>query len=729
MDDDGGTLERLRRLRGIAGSFTDFRGETHALSEASLLGLLAAFGHTVDDPAALAREAEALETRDWARVLGPVVVLRGDLTVPFTVLAPLLPEIRWCVQTEQGDMLRGEAVPAQLPMLDERGIRDLWYVRLALALPPLPTGYHRLRLEKSDGQPLGTTRLIVAPERCHEPPAIRAGERPWGVAIQLYTLRSARNWGIGDFTDLAGFARAAAELGADLVGLNPLHALFPADPVLCAPYSPSTRYFLNVLYIDPEAIPEYRASVDAQRLVGMPEFQARLEGLRAAPFVDYPGVTACKLEVLRVLHGEFAARAARGRRLEFSRFVKKHGKLLERFALFHALHDHFSAMGIGGGWPAWPAAYHDPDGAAAQAFGEAEPAAVGFHCWLQWVAACQLETAEQGAREAGLRLGLYRDLAVGPNGGGAETWTAPDLYAAGATVGAPPDPLALHGQDWGIPPMDPDPLRERAYAPFIRLLRANMGTDGALRIDHVMMLMRLWWIPRGAPSAAGGYVHYRLDELMAIVALESERRRCLVIGEDLGTVPPEVRAAMSTHGLYSYRVLYFERAADGSFRAPADYPREALVTLGTHDLPTLASFWAGTDIDLRERLGLYPEPGQAQQLRVERGTARHALLEALRAAGLASGESEAGGEGCPPPAWAVQRFLASAPSAVLMLQPEDWLGIETPVNVPGTHEHYPNWARKLSADWPEFMHRADLVELATEIGRLRRSGAGPSRRR
>jgi 4-alpha-glucanotransferase len=729
MDDAGGTLERLRRLRGIAASFTDFRGETHVLSAASLRGLLAALGHTVDDPAALVREAEALEARDWIRVLGPVVVLRGDFGVPFTVLAPLLPEIRWRVQTEQGDTLRGEAVPARLPVLEERGVGELWYVRLALELPPLPTGYHRLRLEKPDGQSLGTTRLIVAPERCHEPAPILGGERPWGVAIQLYTLRSARNWGIGDFTDLAGFARAAAELGADVVGLNPLHALFPADPALCAPYSPSSRYFLNVMYIDPEAIPEFRASVEAQRLVGMPEFQARLENLRAAPFVDYPGVAACKLEVLRVLHGEFAARAVRARRLEFARFLKRHGKLLERFALFHALQDHFSAAGVRGGWPAWPAAYRDPDGAAAQAFGEAEPAAVEFHCWLQWVAACQLEAAEQGAREAGLRLGLYRDLAVGPDGGGAETWTAPDLYAAGATVGAPPDPLALQGQDWGIPPLDPDALRERAYAPFIRLLRANMGTGGALRIDHVMMLMRLWWIPRGAPSSAGGYVHYRLDELMAIVALESERRRCLVIGEDLGTVPPEVRAAMHAHRLYSYRVLYFEREADGRFRAPADYPRQALVTLATHDLPTLASFWAGTDIDLRERLGLYPGPGQAEQQRVERDAARHTLLAALRGAGVAMGESEAGGADQSPPAWAVQRFLASTPSAVLMLQPEDWLGMETPVNVPGTHEQYPNWARKLAADWAEFMHRADLVELATEIGRLRRSGAGPSQGR
>lgn len=716
MADRGELLDRLRRLRGIAGSFTDYRGETHELGESSLLGLLAALGHTVDNPAALVREAEALETRDWIRVLGPVEMLRGSRTVPFTVLAPLLPAIRWRVTTESGDTLDGEIVPAALPVLEERGIGALWYVRLALELPQLPAGYHRLWLEKPDGQPLGNTRLIVAPERCFEPIVIRDGGRPWGLAVQLYALRSGRNWGIGDFTDLAGFAAAAGGLGADLIGLNPLHALFPADPALCAPYSPSSRYFLNALYIDPEAIPEFRDSVEAQRLVGTPEFQARLEALRAAPFVDYPGVTACKLEVLRTLHSEFATRASTARRHDFNEFLKKHGQVLERFAVFHALHEQFVARGERGGWPEWPAGYQRPGEPAVQAFAEVEPAAVDFHCWLQWIAASQLAAAEQCARAAGLRLGLYRDLAVGPNGGGAETWTARELYARGATVGAPPDPLALQGQDWGIPPFDPDALRERAYAPFIRLLRANMGQDGALRIDHVMMLMRLWWVPRGMPSSAGGYVHYRLDEFMGIVALESQRRRCLVVGEDLGTVPPEVRTAMSAHGLYSYRVLLFEREADGRFRAPADYPREALVTPSTHDLPTLASFWAGTDIELRQRLALYPEPGLAEEQRRARQDAREALLAALRDAGLQAVATNL------PPTCEVQRFLAMAPAAVLMLQPEDWLSMETPVNVPGTHTEYPNWGRKLSADWPEFMQRADLRAFAADISRLRQSG-------
>jgi 4-alpha-glucanotransferase len=725
---DPGILERLRELRGVGRGYTDYRGRERSLSEQSLRHLLESLGHSTGDDAALLREAAALEERDWVRVLPPVTVLQGTHCVPVTVLAPLLPSIRWRIETGRGDMLSGEVDPARLPVLAERGLRGLWYQRLGLELPPLPYGYHRLWLEKEDGAPLGTTGLVVAPARSFEPDAIHAGARVWGPAIQLYTLRSPRNWGIGDFTDLAGFTVAAAKLGADLVGLNPLHALFPADPSLCSPYSPSSRHFLNVLYIDPEAVPEFADCVTARRLVASPEFQARLAQLRAAPWVDYLGVTACKMEVLREIFETFRAHGNQTRRLEFSKYMRIHGQSLEIFGLFHSLHEHFIAAGVPGGWPAWPEAYHDPTGPAAQDFRSAHPETIEFHCWLQWLAAEQLAAAEQSARTAGMRLGLYRDLAVGPDSGGAETWAGRGLYAMGATVGAPPDPLALQGQDWGIPPVHPDALRERAYEPFVQLLRANMGRRGVLRIDHVMMLFRLWWVPRGCKSADGAYVHYRLDELMAIVALESWRQRCLVVGEDLGTVPPEVRAAMSRLGMYSYRVLIFEREANGRFRRPADYPRQALAAVSTHDLPTLASFWAGTDIDLRERLGLYPEPGQADLERAGRAVARDALIEALAGEGLLPERSPA--EDSTPEgmdavlARAVQCYLARSAAAVLVLQPEDWLGMDAPVNVPGTSASYPNWARKLSIDWPEFMAGSAARALADAVGAARRAQDG-----
>jgi (1->4)-alpha-D-glucan 1-alpha-D-glucosylmutase len=716
-------LEHLRRLRGIAPGFHDYRGAWHELGVDSLRRLLAALGHDVSDEAALARDADALAQRDWVRVLPPVVVRRQHDPVPFTVLAPLPATVHWRIETEQGDTHFGEVRPDRLQVLAERGIQQLWYVRLALELPALAAGYHRLWLEKDDGSVLGSTRLAAVPERCHQPEFLQQGERSWGAAIQLYTLRSPRNWGIGDFTDLAGFGAAVASLGADFVGINPLHAMFPADPEACAPYSPSSRRYLNVLYIDPEAIEEFPECPDARRLVALPEFQDRLEALRAAPMIDYAGVTGCKLDVLRPVFEWFEASASRARRLAFDRFLQREGQTLEHFALFHALHAHFTAGGQPGGWPAWPASYHDPGGPAAQAFRDAEAQAVRFHSWLQWIAREQLDAAEARVRDGGLRLGLYRDLAVGPAGGGAETWGEDAPYARDVSVGAPPDSLAPQGQDWGVPPFAPDALRENGYEPFIRLLRANMGIGGALRLDHVMALMRLWWVARDGPSAEGAYVHYPFDDLMGIVALESRRQQCLVIGEDLGTVPPEVREAMARHGVYSYRVLLFERESDGAFKPAEAYPREALVTAATHDLPPLLGFWRGADIDLRERLGLYASPADPESERSDREEARSALRTVLSDAGLLSA-GEAAGAPDEAIVAAAQCFLAGTPAALLALQPEEWLGMQQPVNVPGTHEHYPNWRRKLAAEWPELMSRAKVRQLLEDVARRRKAGAG-----
>jgi len=722
-------LERLRKLRGIAAGFTDFRSQQHVLGEPELQRLLAALGHEAQDAEALGRDADALEEREWVRVLPPVVVLRRQTSVCFTVLAPLLPLIRWRIDTEQGKQLQGQVDPARLPVAAERGVRGLWYVRLQLELPRLPPGYHRLRLSKDDGSALAATHLVVAPARCHEPETLRHGERVWGSSIQLYALRSQRNWGIGDFTDLAGFSEAAAALGAQFVGLNPLHALFPADPAACGPYSPSSRHFLNVLYIDPKAIPEWRRCEQAQRLFATPEFQARLEQLRAAPLVDYPGVTACKLAVLRPLYQVFVTQGTAGRRAAFNEFVAQRGRELQRFAAFHALQEHFSAAGTAGRWPDWPAPYHDPDSAACRAALDAMTDAVDFHRWLQWIAQQQLEAAERRARAAGLELGLYRDLAVGPDAGGAETWAGQDLYVRAASIGAPPDPLAPLGQDWGIPPFDPLRLREQAYAPFIRLLRANMGQDGVLRLDHVMMLFRLWWIPQGSPSAAGGYVHYPLDDLMGILALESLRRRCLVIGEDLGTVPDEVRRAMADYGVYSYRVLLFERHADGRYRRPGEYPREALAAPTTHDLPPLAAFWSGDDLRLRQRLGFFQAPDELDQELAARDDSRRALLTALRQEALLpeSPQPVQDPDGVSREEFtrAVERYVGRSTAAVLSLQAEEWLGMASPVNVPGTHGTYPNWQRKLEADWPEFMASTAVKRRARDISEARRA-TGPS---
>ncbi len=693
MSEYAAALERLRRLAGVERGFTDFRGRYHPLADADLARLLETLGHDARDAATLHAAADAIEALEWKRVLPPVIVL--DAQEPHAaypvMIAPMLPRIRWRIDCEDGTRHSGQVDPSACRLTAEQELGGLWYQRRHLDLPQLPAGYHKLVLEKEEGSLLGSAVLIVAPARCHLPDFLRDGGRCWGLAVQLYTLRSTRNWGIGDFTDLAGIAAAAAALGADLLGVNPLHALFPEDPKRASPYSPSSRLFLNVLYIDPEAVPEFASAEPVQRLLASRDFQDELERLRKLDYVDYAGVTACKFAALRLLYEWFEEHATPSRRAEFQAFVAQHGVPLAEFARHHV---RASA--------APDAAYSD------------------LHCWMQWVARTQLDAAAAAARAAGMRIGLYLDLAVGPDAGGAEASASDHVLATGASVGAPPDPLAPQGQDWGIPPFHPRQLREQAYMPFVRLLRANMPQGGALRIDHVMALMRLWWIPRGSASAAGGYVHYRLDEMMAIVALESRARRCLVVGEDLGTVPGEVRAAMEQHGVLSYRVLLFERDQDGAFRPPQAYPHLGLVTPSTHDLPTLAAYWRGDDLELRAALGLYADASVPAEELAERAAARTALAGALAAAGLPGAERDEAGviDGA-------QLLAAQSTAAVLMLQAEDWLRETRPVNIPGTDQGYPNWRRKLRTDWPELMSSARARAFAARVNAARGTTSDP----
>ncbi|MBT8144515.1 MAG: 4-alpha-glucanotransferase, partial [Gammaproteobacteria bacterium] len=322
--------------------------------------------------------------------------------------------------------------------------------------------------------------------------------------------------------------------------------------------------------------------------------------------------------------------------------------------------------------------------------------AIDFHQYLQWIADLQLTEAQSAAREAGMSIGLYRDLAVGVSPEGSEAWSNQQLFAAGATVGAPPDALALKGQDWGLPPLDPGRLRRQAFAEFSQLIRSNMRHCGALRIDHVMGLLRLWWVPQGSDATEGAYVYYPYRDLLGIVALESQREDCLVIGEDLGTVPDEIRQSLPGAAVYSYRVLMFEKNDDGSFRRPAEFPRRALATVSTHDLPPLHSYWDGSDIDLRERLGLYPDEQTIHHARASRQYDKSALLQALQEQQLCEHTGETIDDNL---VVAIHQYLARSDAALVTAQPEDWLGMTEPVNVPGTSTAlFPNWRRKLVQD-------------------------------
>ncbi|HUY83135.1 MAG TPA: 4-alpha-glucanotransferase, partial [Steroidobacteraceae bacterium] len=457
--------------------------------------------------------------------------------------------------------------------------------------------------------------------------------------------------------------------------------------------------------------------------VAEPRFEERLAALCAAPLVDYAGVAAAKLEILELLHREFRERAAldEARAAGYAAFVASGGEALERHARFEALDRHFCRrQAAASGWMNWPDAYHDPAGAAVERFAAERRAEVDFFLYLQWLADSQLSDAQALARRLGMPIGLYGDYAVGASAAGSEVWSARALYRLGAEIGAPPDPLALKGQGWGVPAPDPLEMRRDALAGFAGAIRANMRRFGALRLDHVMSLFRLWWVPSGGSPADGAYVHYPLDELMTVLALESERAACLVIGEDLGVVPDEVREAMGRYGLYHYKVMIFEKDG-GRFRAPEEYPRRALATVTTHDLPTIHGYWESEDIALRERLRLYPTAAILAQVRGERESDRVALLAALRAAGVPAEHPAHPGEPYAPAlAAAMHRYLARCGAALVAVQLEDLLNVVDPVNVPGTHQEYPNWRRKIPFALEATLARADVVEALDEIDQARR---------
>lgn len=553
---------------------------------------------------------------------------------------------------------------------------------------------------------------MAAPEgrRCYLPGWLAEG-RAWGVACQIYALRSTRNWGVGDFADLARLAEIAAAEGADFVGVNPLHALFLAEPARCSPFSPSNRQFLNPLYI---AV-DWLAGADA---LAVPE--AAFETLRELDQVRYRRVGEYKQAALEELFRAFAAEAPAPERDAFESFCLEAGQPLYLHALFEALSEAMVAKGLGSGWHSWPEDYRRPDGAAVRAFAEASADRIAFHSWLQFVADRQLAETQRRALAAGMRIGLYVDLAVGVAPDGSATWSDRDLVVPAARIGAPPDYFNAAGQDWGLAPLSPSALARRGFAPYREAMAAVLRHAGAIRIDHVMSLYRLFWIADGFTARDGVYVRYPFADMLRTLAEVSQERRAVVIGEDLGVVPEGFREVMEAMDILSYRVLFFERR-DGYFLPPDAYPHRALACISTHDLPTLAGWWGGHDIAVRSRVGLSAAeraPAEAE----ERAHDRRRLLGALADAGLMPAEMApvlAGGpapEALPlPVAVALHRYVARSAACLFAVPLEDLVGATEQVNVPGTSEEHPNWRQKLPVDLEALPQTASFQAICAAV--------------
>jgi (1->4)-alpha-D-glucan 1-alpha-D-glucosylmutase len=671
-----GPLDQICEQLGIVPRYRDHAGAVREVPEATLRSLVQCLTVTRAD-----------------RILPPVSVWRegdGAVVVPIGRAGPA---VRWT--------LAGDA-QSLAGMVDEDTDR-------IVIAESLPIGYYMLTLY-SGGSSIGTCTLIAAPAQAYLPPLLKSGGRLWGVATQLFALQSERNWGIGDFTDLAELIRDASAQGAAAIGLTPLHALFFDEPDRCSPYSPSSRSFLNVLYIDPEAMPEF-ADCEAARILRA-ELDNELAHLRSRPHIDYAGVAGCKRRMFDVLYRHFQEQHLRrgdAYASAFDHFRDERGKRLRQFATFEALREQYAARGASLSWPSWPEPLRNPDSPAVADFVVRNADRVAFFEYLQWHAHRQLLRCQETARSAGMPIGVYLDIAVGVDRDSAEAWWSQDYLVGGWSIGAPPDNWNLKGQSWGAPPPNATRMRETAYAAIRECLDANMRYAGAIRIDHILGFMRMFWVPEAANAAEGAYIRYPLQELLSILALESQRHRCLVIGEDLGTVPDGLHEAMQAAAILSYRLLYFEHEPDGSFRKPANWPPQALVAPSTHDLSTLPAWWRGADLELRSRLDLYPSADVAEAERARRGVDRQRLADALVAERLPTApDADA-------PVEAIYRFLARTPSYLLMVQPEDLLGEIEPQNVPGTTSEYPNWRRKLPLSAEAFFADANVARVVEAI--------------
>ena len=683
-------MERAATRWGVELEYTDTWGRTHAASDETLRAVLAALGVPTESEQDLERASVERDLDRWSRAFDPTLVVFEDSdALPLRIPAEraggsVKLEFRW----ENGEMEHHWFWLPELPELERVSIAGREFISKRVPLPALRLGYHDLVaywVKEPDLEAFQDVRFIVCPRRARE-----IEGRPAGVAVSLYGVRSARNWGCGDFTDLRTLVDTLAPSGAAFIALNPLHAIPNRQPYNTSPYLPLCSLYRNYLYLDVERVSGFLPKDAPQR---------EIVALRKTELVEYELVADIKLRALRQAFTRFQDSGHTG---AFEEFVRIEGALLHDFAVFCALDEYIHGRNLEIWlWKDWPARYRDPRSPAVAKFADQHVDDVLFHKFLQWQVDRQLAEAQDHAVAQGMKIGLYHDLALATDRFGADLWMNRSFYASGARVGAPPDELAPSGQDWGFPPPNREAHRRNGYELFAQSIRKNARHGGALRIDHVMRFFRLFWIPDGLTAADGVYVKDYAEDLLGILALESVRGGFIVIGEDLGTVEWSVRNKLSEMGILGYRLLWFEKNQDGSFRLPQEYPAHAAVSTTTHDLPTLAGFVEGRDIEARRAAGLVDQAGYEQQWAARRDELGR-MEDALQRAGFAHDPLE---------------FVLATPCALAIVNQEDLTGETEQQNLPASTWQHPNWRRKMK------VAVEDLGPIAEDLRqRLERSG-------
>jgi 4-alpha-glucanotransferase len=673
--DADASIRKLAQACGLSPAWTDHTGRERSVAGDDLRRILQAQGIACASAAQIAESRERVMRETVARALPPMIVasVGEQILVPADHLEPSHARIEF----EDGG--------AQDIRLHEHADG---YLRVD---PVHRAGYHRLRIGDME------TTLAVCPLRCFTAADISGGAPVWGLTAQLYGLRTAGDGGVGTFAGAEALCAAAGRRGADALALSPTHALFAADPNHYSPYSPSTRLFRNPLHADCAGLFGPARVAAAVNAASAAQEMARLEAL---PLVDWPAAAALRLRVLRALFDDFAATdLATGSPLAraFDAFCAEGGEALAAHARFEVLHAHYFTRDFTRwDWRTWAPEHRDSASPAVAAFAQEHASDVRFHCFLQWIADASQASAQATAREAGMRIGLICDLAVGMNAGGSHGWTRPHDLLVGLNIGAPPDPLAPRGQNWGLTTFAPRALRASAYAPFLATLRAQFRHAGGVRIDHVMGLSRLWLVPEGEDASHGVYMAYPFNDMLKLVCLESQRSRAIVIGEDLGTVPHGFRERLEQAGVYGMRVVQFERG-EQDFHKPEWYARSAAAMTSTHDIPPVAGWWAGADLKLRADLDQFG-PGQSLENEMAaRARDRTSMWRAFSDCGAASQE-ELPAQAPDAAADAAISFLAQSASQLALAPVEDLLAMTDQPNLPGTTDEHPNWRRRYAPD-------------------------------
>lgn len=684
-------LAALADTAGVAREWTDASGDQKGVTDDSLRAVLNALGLPCNT-ARQCRESQAgLLAIHAAGLLPPLITatcgIPGRLPLPASVAGTPCR-----IELENGGVIESTVT------LDDGGMP----CHIGVDHP----GYHRLLI----GDDL--TILAAAPARCFSVADALTGVaataersvvtgtsapepvRCWGLGVQLYSLRRPGDGGIGDFTALNALTRQAAMAGASTLAISPVHAMFSGDTTRYSPYGPSSRLFLNALHIDPAAV-RGQPALTAVLATLDTETRAELERVEQATLIDWPAAGRIRLRLLRALFDQSAISADPDAAFdaEFSAFRKRGGEALEDHARFEMLHALQLQQGGTGDWRDWSASLQDPRSAEVAALAAAHRSEVDFHVFLQWQAAKGLANAQASARQVGMPIGLIADLAIGADRGGSQAWSRQKQMINGLSVGAPPDIINTRGQDWGLGAFSPHAMKAQGFQAYIEMLRAVFAHCGGVRIDHVLGLARLWLVPDGRPSSEGAYLQYPLQDLLRLIALESHRHRSIVIGEDLGTVPAGFDTRLADAALLGIRVLYFERDQNG-FKTPASWSDQAMATTTTHDLPTVAGWWAGHDIDWRAKLDLLAVEQSVEHAHTERAGEREALWKAFVRDGVTTAPMPATGDGADVIDAAIA-YVAATPAPLVIIPIEDALGLEQQPNLPGTVDTHPNWRRRL----------------------------------